>query len=126
MLSLLRSTSRRLERADDERDCEELPGRERAEPVREPDGEERDSEAASAPTTIGASEGASRRRGPFVGPPAQEAGVVSANAAWSGTSKRATPASLVTRVPPLEFAPLPDAFQSTSLNVAFGGRPPRL
>ena len=41
--------------------------------------------------------------------------VVSANAACSGTSKRATPAAFVVTVPAIEFVPSPLAFQTASV-----------
>jgi hypothetical protein len=52
--------------------------------------------------------------------------VVSAKAAWSGTSKRATPAALLVTVPAIEFLPSPVAFQTASLKSVCAGRPPML
>ena len=52
--------------------------------------------------------------------------MVSAKAAWSGTSKRATPASFVVTVPPTESVPSPVAFQTARVNAVSGGKPPML
>jgi sorbitol-specific phosphotransferase system component IIBC len=51
---------------------------------------------------------------------------VSANAACSGTWKRATPASLVVTVAPAEFVPSPLAFQSARPKAVSAGSPPML
>ena len=73
----------------------------------------------------------SLRGPPLHGPrrslPAQPTGrVVRTNAAWSGTSKRATPAAFVVTVPATEFVPSPLPFQSASVSGVFGGSPPML
>ena len=52
--------------------------------------------------------------------------VVSAKAAWSGTSNRATPAAFVVTTPARESVPSPVAFHSARVNVVFGGSPPML
>ena len=59
-------------------------------------------------------------------PPQDTGTVVSAKAACSGTSKRATPAAFVVTVPAIEFVPSPLAFQSASPNCVFAGSPPML
>ncbi len=72
-----------------------------------------------------------RRAGPAEAGPLsrqdQETGtVVSAKAAWSGTSNRATPAAFVVTGPTTKFLPSPVAFHSVRVNVVFGGSPPML
>ena len=59
-------------------------------------------------------------------PPQDTGTVVSANAACSGTWKRATPAAFVVTVPAIEFLPSPLAFHSARPNAVFAGSPPML
>src|SRR5215210_7331111 len=76
--------------------------------------------------TYAVRDGGRRAAAPGAHVPYETGTVVSANAACSGTSKRATPTAFVVTVPAAAYSPSPVAFQIRRLNSVPGGRLPML